>query len=213
MKIKEIIELSKTDSLAKIAKDHLSVGKERAREALKQAGCYSKNGLKGWHFDGDESVLEQSIYDFVTTTRKTKAGLKSGSNTGNKAGKGAGINAGTNAGNQTGDIAGKERVIKQSIKPVLKEVSAGLETTIKTSTNTDTNIDVDTDINTNIKPSTNTDILDRLYAGIDPTEDKREVSFYLTHDVIEVINRTKKGYRSDLVNEALRKVFKEKGWL
>ncbi|MGG0545409.1 hypothetical protein ABEY63_26420 [Priestia aryabhattai] len=70
MKIREIIELSKTDSLAKIAKEHLSVGKEKAREGLKQAGCYSINGVKGWHFDGDESVLEQSIYDFVTTTRK-----------------------------------------------------------------------------------------------------------------------------------------------
>lgn len=73
MKIKEIIELSKTDSLAKIAKEHLNVGKEKAREGLKQAGCYSKNGLKGWHFDGDESVLEQSIYDFVTTTRQAKS--------------------------------------------------------------------------------------------------------------------------------------------
>jgi len=73
MKIKEIIELSKTDSLAKIAKEHLDVGKEKAREGLKQAGCYSINGVKGWHFEGDESVLEQSIYDFVTTTRQAKS--------------------------------------------------------------------------------------------------------------------------------------------
>lgn len=73
MKIREIIELSRTDSLAKIAKEHLNVGKEKAREGLKQAGCYSINGVKGWHFDGDESVLEQSIYDFVTTTRKAKS--------------------------------------------------------------------------------------------------------------------------------------------
>lgn len=73
MKIREIIELSKTDSLAKIAKEHLSVGKEKAREGLKSAGCYSKNGVKGWFFDGDESVLEQSIYDFVSTTRKAKS--------------------------------------------------------------------------------------------------------------------------------------------
>lgn len=72
MKIKDIIQLSKTDSLAKIAKDHLSVGKEKAREGLKSAGCYSINGVKGWHFDGDQSVLEQSIYDFVKTTRKAK---------------------------------------------------------------------------------------------------------------------------------------------
>ncbi|MEH7168761.1 hypothetical protein V7088_19795 [Priestia megaterium] len=73
MKIREIIELSKTNSLAKIAKEHLSVGKEKAREGLKLAGCYSKNGVKGWFFDGDESVLEQSIYDFVSSTRKAKS--------------------------------------------------------------------------------------------------------------------------------------------
>jgi hypothetical protein len=72
VKIRKIIELSKTDSLAKIAKEHLSVGKEKAREGLKLAGCYSKNGVKGWFFEGDESVLDQSIYDFVSTTRKAK---------------------------------------------------------------------------------------------------------------------------------------------
>ncbi|MDN4866240.1 hypothetical protein QYM26_32120, partial [Priestia megaterium] len=86
MKIREIIELSKTDSLAKIAKEHLNVGKEKAREGLKQAGCYSINGVKGWHFDGDESVLEQSIYDFVTTTRKVTPSPKTSSSTGIKTG-------------------------------------------------------------------------------------------------------------------------------
>ncbi|WP_394557834.1 hypothetical protein [Priestia aryabhattai] len=73
MKIKDIIQLSKTDSLAKIAKEHLNVGKEKAREGLKSAGCYSKNGVKGWFFEGDESVLDQSIYDFVSTNRKAKS--------------------------------------------------------------------------------------------------------------------------------------------
>ncbi|MEW4286733.1 hypothetical protein [Priestia koreensis] len=73
MKIKEIIELSQTDSLAKIAKEHLNVGKEKAREGLKSAGCYNINGVKGWFFEGDDSVLNQSIYDFVSTTRKAKS--------------------------------------------------------------------------------------------------------------------------------------------
>lgn len=197
MKIKEIIELSKTDSLAKIAKEHLSVGKEKAREGLKSAGCYSKNGVKGWFFDGEESVLEQSIYDFVTTTRKTKPSPKTRNNTSIKTGKSTGKETSTKTSTVTGN--------KPVTEPALSEVATSLETSINTSTITDTN--------TSIETSTDTDILDRLYAGIDPVDDKKEVSFYLTHDVIEVINRTKKGYRSDLVNEALRKVFKEKGWL
>jgi len=201
VKIKEIIELSKTDSLAKIAKEHLSVGKEKAREGLKLAGCYSVNGVKGWFFDGDQSVLDQSIYDFVSTTRKNKPSLKTRNNTSTKTGNSTSKETST----KTSTIAGNKPVTE----PALSEVATSLETSINTSTNTDTN----TSFKTSTKTGTNTDILDRLYAGIDPVDDKKEVSFYLTHDVIEVINRTKKGYRSDLVNEALRKVFKEKGWL
>ncbi|MDN4866249.1 hypothetical protein QYM26_32165, partial [Priestia megaterium] len=107
----------------------------------------------------------------------------------------------SNTSTKTRTIASKKPVSER----VLNEVAASLETSLNTSTSTDTN--------TSIEAGTNTDILDRLYAGIEPMDDKKEVSFYLTHDVIEVINRTKKGYRSDLVNEALKKVFKEKGWL
>lgn len=201
MKIREIIELSKTNSLAKIAKEHLSVGKEKAREGLKIAGCYSKNGVKGWFFDGDQSVLDQSIYDFVTTTRKAKPSPKTRNNTSTKTGTSTSKETST----KTSTIAGNKPVIE----PALSEVATSLETSINTSTSTDTNTGIKTSTETGI----DTDILDRLYAGIDPIDDKKEVSFYLTHDVIEVINRTKKGYRSDLVNEALRKVFKEKGWL
>lgn len=205
MKIKDIIQLSKTDSLAKIAKEHLNVGKEKAREGLKLAGCYSVNGVRGWHFDGDESVLDQSIYDFVTTTRKAKPSPKTRNNTSTKAGN----NTSKKTSTKTSTIAGNKPVTE----PALSEVATSLETSINTSTSTDTNTSFKTSTKTGTKTGTNTDILDRLYAGIDPVDDKKEVSFYLTHDVIEVINRTKKGYRSDLVNEALRKVFKEKGWL
>lgn len=205
MKIREIIELSKTDSLAKIAKEHLSVGKEKAREGLKLAGCYSKNGVKGWFFNGDESVLEQSIYDFVSTTRKAKPSPKTRNNTSIKTGKSTSKETSTKTSTVTGS--------KPVIEPALSEVATSLETSTNTSNSTDTNTSIKTSTETGTKTGTNTDILDRLYAGIDPIDDKKEVSFYLTHDVIEVINRTKKGYRSDLVNEALRKVFKEKGWL
>lgn len=68
MKIGEILELTKTKSLAEIAKEHLSIGKEKARDALKMAGCYSKNGVKGWFCD-DQSVLEHSIYDFAEPSK------------------------------------------------------------------------------------------------------------------------------------------------
>ncbi|MCU4760346.1 hypothetical protein OCA26_30350 [Bacillus cereus] len=76
MKIGEIIELTKTKRLSEIAKESLEIGEKKAVEGLKKAGCYNISGKRGWHFDGDESVLEQSIYDFVAPTKgKAKANV------------------------------------------------------------------------------------------------------------------------------------------
>lgn len=70
MKIKEVLQLTKEQPLADIAKEHLTIGKLKATEALKAAGAYSKNGVRGWFFDGDESNLEKSIYDFVEVKKQ-----------------------------------------------------------------------------------------------------------------------------------------------
>lgn len=70
MKIGEIMELTQTDSLANIAKERLEFGKKKATEAMQKAGCYTINGMRGWYFDGDPSVLEQSIYDFASSNRR-----------------------------------------------------------------------------------------------------------------------------------------------
>lgn len=65
MKIKELLERTLTEPIDIIARDRLTIGKNAARDALKAAGCFSKNGTRGWHYEGDPSVLEKSIYDFV----------------------------------------------------------------------------------------------------------------------------------------------------
>ncbi|OXS72952.1 hypothetical protein [Domibacillus enclensis] len=65
MKLKDVLELTLTDSLDLIAKNHLEIGKNAARDALKKAGCYAKNGRRGWFYEGDPAVLEKSIYDFI----------------------------------------------------------------------------------------------------------------------------------------------------
>ncbi|WP_258166087.1 hypothetical protein [Bacillus sp. MYb209] len=76
MKIKEILELTKTKRLSEIAKESLEIGEKKAVDGLKKAGCYNISGKRGWHFDGDESVLEQSIYNFVAPTKgKAKANV------------------------------------------------------------------------------------------------------------------------------------------
>lgn len=67
-----MLELTQIMPLATIAKEHLTIGKEKTTQALKLAGCYSKNGVRGWYFDGEPNVLEQSIYDFVASKPKLK---------------------------------------------------------------------------------------------------------------------------------------------
>ena len=77
MIIKDILELTQTKRVSEIAKERLEIGEKKAVEGLKKAGCYNISGKRGWHFDGDESVLEQSIYDFVAPTKgKAKANVR-----------------------------------------------------------------------------------------------------------------------------------------
>ncbi|WP_176528317.1 hypothetical protein [Priestia megaterium] len=72
MKIKEILELSQSKRLAEIAKEHLEIGEKKAVAGLKEAGCFNISGKRGWYFEGDKSVLEKSIYEFVPPSKRGK---------------------------------------------------------------------------------------------------------------------------------------------
>lgn len=74
MKIGEVLALTLEKKVSVIAKESLDIGEKKTVEALKKAGCYSISGKKGWYFDGERSVLEKSIYDFVE--KKAAAGNK-----------------------------------------------------------------------------------------------------------------------------------------
>lgn len=65
MLIGELLELTKERPLNEIAKDKLTIGERYARNALKAAGCFPISGKRGWHYEGDPSVLERSIYEFA----------------------------------------------------------------------------------------------------------------------------------------------------
>lgn len=77
MKIGEVLELTKEKRLSEIAKEYLTIGEKPAREALKNAGCYSISGKKGWHFDGDKEVLNKSIYEFSNVSSKQTKNVNS----------------------------------------------------------------------------------------------------------------------------------------
>lgn len=77
MNIKEIIELTQTKTIAEIAKDHLTIGEKPARQAMKQAGCYSIVGQAGWFFDESENPenLDKSIYEFADKVKQQEIGV------------------------------------------------------------------------------------------------------------------------------------------
>lgn len=73
MKIKEILELTKTTKIDVIAKEHLSIGEKKVRAVLKQVGCTYQAGKRGWIYKGDKpEILERSIYEFVKPTASKK---------------------------------------------------------------------------------------------------------------------------------------------
>ncbi|WP_299833681.1 hypothetical protein [uncultured Metabacillus sp.] len=57
------------------------------------------------------------------------------------------------------------------------------------------------------------DSIDMLLAGKKERSKKIYRGFYFDEDILNIIDRTPKNHKSELVNEALRKVFKDKGLL
>lgn len=120
MKIKEILELTQSEPLNKIAKERLEIGEKPTREALKKAGCFNQSGKRGWFFNGDESVLEQSIYDFAPpkkinrqTTTRPKATTRPNAN------------VSTNVTNEQNKKVTKEanELTREQVAPTLEQTS------------------------------------------------------------------------------------------
>ncbi|MBU8855702.1 hypothetical protein BGM24_27675, partial [Bacillus sp. FJAT-26377] len=67
-----------------------------------------------------------------------------------------------------------------------------------------------------LKASTTTSKVDAIDILLQSPKDRSKRvyrGFYFDNDVLCIIDRVPKSYKSELVNEALRKVFKEKGLL
>jgi hypothetical protein len=84
MKVKEILELTQTDNVATIARERLTIGEKKLREALKATGATNISGKKGWFYEGDPAVLEQSIYDFAAPSKPAATSKKTSQKVNNK---------------------------------------------------------------------------------------------------------------------------------
>ncbi|HBZ6979986.1 TPA: hypothetical protein MMJ71_004782 [Salmonella enterica subsp. enterica serovar Typhimurium] len=186
MKIGELLELTQTDALAKIAKERLTVGKEKARDGLQKAGCYSKNGIKGWFFDGNKSVLEQSIYDFVEIKQVNRQPRPK-------------VNASVNK--STSESNNDSNKIATSELLAIEEIAATSE--IKANKKL---------MNSELASNGEYDAIDMLLIQNDNESSKRVYrGFYWDKDVITFLDNVKHGNKSDLMNEIVRTVLKNKG--
>lgn len=85
MKIKEILELTQLENVATIAKNHLTIGEKKLRDALKTIGCTNQAGKKGWTYTGENpEILEKSIYEFAQPTATKKKETQKSNNKENK---------------------------------------------------------------------------------------------------------------------------------
>ncbi|HDR6295700.1 MULTISPECIES: hypothetical protein [Bacillus cereus group] len=180
MKIKEILELTQTMRVSEIAKEFLEVGEKKAVEGLKLAGCHNISGKAGWYLgeETDDSVLEQSLYDFVAPTKRKAKAVKS----------------------NTSISASKE--IASTVETPVKEsnvTSNTSKTTVKASKKTVTS-DLDT-----------IDVL--LLQNQEESENRTYRGFYWDKDIISFLDGIKHGNKSDLMNEIVRTVLKDKGLL
>ncbi|MBZ5753736.1 MULTISPECIES: hypothetical protein [Metabacillus] len=57
------------------------------------------------------------------------------------------------------------------------------------------------------------DSIDMLLAGKKVHSKRVYRGFYFDEDILNIIDRVPKNYKSELVNESLRKIFKDKGLL
>jgi hypothetical protein len=100
-----------------------------------------------------------------------------------------------------------QKRVKKNIRTANKEVASSIQKVNKNRPEKDSDIDSESIIRKNNKKKI--DNIDRLLAG---KKVKREFrGFYLDNDVLQIIDNVDSGIKSELVNECLRKVFKEKG--
>lgn len=132
MEIGEILELTQTKKISDIAKESLSIGEKPTRDALKLAGCFNVSGKRGWFFEGDRNVLEQSIYDFSPPIKRRISAKKEIAATTDKA------EALVNPTSQLPDKTESKQVNKPKIKetnnPINQQVDEKISKQVETPT-------------------------------------------------------------------------------
>lgn len=108
-----------------------------------------------------------------------------------------------------GSINVVKKEVENDVQNASEEIASTVQDDVKKTTETNSN---NASNNTSKRGRKKTsDNIDRLLAGKKAKKEYR--GFYLDNDVLGIIDNVDSGIKSELVNECLRKVFKEKGLL
>lgn len=109
-------------------------------------------------------------------------------------------------------IQPREKRNASTHKSITKADTSTNESTVKVATSNAKASTSKSESNSN--SNSTPDKLDMLFNSEDKESKKRTYrGFYFDNDVLSVIDNIKNGNKSDLINEALRTVFKNKGWI
>lgn len=183
MKIGDLLAMTKREPLEEIAKQHLTIGKTTARQALKNAGCYCKRGVRGWHHDNLNQVAEYSIYDFAPVRKRQSKSFET------------------------------ESAIKQLIEKADLELSTQLkkEALEKTQLAEEFKSQETADV---VSGYEQFDAIDRILFREELMRDlKTYKGFYWDEDIMNFIESVNHERQSELMNEIVRSVLIDKGFL
>lgn len=192
MKIGEILEALKVEGVkvSDVAKTIKGISEKPLRKALKDAGYhFSNSGVKGWHYIGEgDEPLDKSIFDYAKK-RERKATVKA-------------------------DASMVKAKANSEITSASKETAVATDIEAPTS-KTDASTSELKASNSELKASTSgLDAIDmHLQKKASESKDRTYRGFYLDNDLLTIIDTVARGSKSDLINDVIRKVFREKGLL
>lgn len=183
MKIGDLLAMTKKESLEEIAKQHLTIGKTTARQALKNAGCYCKRGIRGWYHDNLNEVAEYSIYDFAPLRKRQPK------------------------------LNGTESAIKQLIAKADMELSTQLKKEASQKTHLSDEVNPKETAG-DVNGYEQFDAVDRILFREELMRDlKTYKGFYWDEDIMNFIDSVNHERQSELMNEIVRSVLTNKGFL
>lgn len=188
MKIREFLKLTEEKSLEQMGKEKLlPCGVKKFRDFLKEKGFEPMGiGKKGWTYtDSDESLLEQDISVLVPHT----------------ASKQKQVHASASKKEITADAIEMHDKINIDVHANASKNESKVNA-IKKPSNASKGIEKQLDA---------LDMILQVQASKKPKRISR--SFYIDDDILPILDSVKGGLKSDLVNEALRMVFRMKGLL